>query len=192
MASTSSKECQRLLAQKDEVIIKLQKENLELKSENWKLTTRIECARGVPVERLIAEWTEGTIQPYKHSHDITTKNGKLLEVKYSKIHTQKTTRWVWDSLQGRNRTKKFNYLVLAGSKEGLHGYPDLQCEYVLFLIEQSAVSRIGNSVALNTNLRKARGLNAPLLIRHLVASRHEFDKFLKAAEPSAAPMPSKS
>jgi len=162
----------QLLAQRDEDVLELQKEIRKLK-------TQIEYARGVPVERLIAEWTGGEITAYKHSHDVTTKKGKLLEVKYSKIHTQKTKRWVWDSLRGENRTKIYHFLVLAGSKEGLYGYPD-DLQYALFLLPLKAVEHMNrDSVALNTNLQKARGLHAPLLINHLVHSRSEFLELLE-------------
>jgi len=184
MPSTISRtvqELQELLVHKDEVILALEKENVALKNENKALKMQIEFARGVPVEELIKEWTEGTRMNYKDSHDVTTKNDTRLEVKYSKVHTLKDTttkRWVWDSILGQNETKEFDYLVLAGSKNPRYEYPDLP--YVFFVVPRIAVNGItsrGNCIALNTNLRTVRAPKAAMLWCYLVRSQNEFEKF---------------
>ena len=180
MPSTISGTVQELLVHKDKIILALEKENAELnksnaelKSENKTLKTKIEFARGRHIEKLIKEWTEGTLTKGKSRYDVTTKNGTRLETKWSEVHTQETgvRRWNWSSILGWNKTKIFDYLVLAGAKDPSYQYPDLL--YVLFLIPQRIVNDIkcrGNSLALNTNLdiNRANTQNLTLLKPYLV------------------------
>jgi hypothetical protein len=75
---------------------------------------------------------------YKDLYDVTTENGKHIEVKLSKVGTQnatRTKRWVWNNIVG---PKAYDYLVLAGEKDErwLRQYPDL--EYVFFLVPRTA------------------------------------------------------
>jgi hypothetical protein len=177
-----SRTVQELLAQKDEIILALENENAALKNEIKALKTKIEFARGVPVEELVKEWTEGTRMNYKDGHDVTTKNGTRLEVKFSNVHTLKSSikRWNWDSLLGENEKKEFDYLVLAGAKDESYEYPALP--YVLFIVPRDAVNDItsrGNCMALNTNLDIVRGNSqkSTTLKRYLVRSQNEFERF---------------
>jgi hypothetical protein len=164
---------QKLLAQKDEVI-------LALKNEIKALKTKIESARGAHIEELVKEWTEGTRMGYKDGHDVTTKNGTCLEVKYSEVRTLENgvKRWNWDSILGQNETKKFHYLVLAGAKDDSYEYPTLP--YVFFIVPRDAVNDITrNCLALNTNLDLDRANNHKLrlLKPYLVRSQSEFERF---------------
>src|SRR5882762_8540941 len=104
--SRTVQDLQDLLIHQNEVILALEKENLALKNENKALKTQIEFARGAPVVDLVREWTEGKLSKYKDPHDVTTKNGTRLEVKYSKVHNlpYSTKRWNWDSILGQNET----------------------------------------------------------------------------------------
>jgi hypothetical protein len=170
----------RTAQQLREHILTLEKENVALKEENKALKVQLEFARGVPVEKWIAGITDGELTNYKDLHDVTSKNGTRLEVKYSKVHTlpSKTKRWNWGSILGQNEKKKFDFLVLAGLKDPRYEYPDLT--YVVFLIPRSAVNDImgrGNCVALNTNLDTAKASKSVMLKRYLVRSQDEFERF---------------
>jgi hypothetical protein len=177
-----SRTVQDLLAQKDEIILALEKENATLKNEVKALKTKIEFARGVPVEELVKEWTDGTRMNYKDGHDVTTKNGTRLEVKFSSVNTLKSSvkRWNWNSLLGENEKKEFHYLVLAGVKDESYKYPELP--FVFFIVPRDAVNDIkgrGDSITLNTNLDIVRANNLKLikLKPYLVRSQNEFERF---------------
>ncbi|HXZ12222.1 MAG TPA: hypothetical protein VEG64_07500 [Candidatus Sulfotelmatobacter sp.] len=164
----------------DEEILNLKRRILELEAENEELKKKLDRARGVPAEVLVAKMTGGTrTGGYKDSHDVTTRKRNRIEVKLSKVHEYtdtKTKRWTWDRILG---PKEYDYLVLAGEKDGRWSEtypPDL--EYVFFLVPRSAVQDInsrGDCVALNTNLKTARAPKARLLIdRYLVRSEEQF------------------
>lgn len=176
-----SRTVQELLAQKDESILALEKQNAALKNDIKALQTTIEFFRGVPIEELVKEWTEGTRMNYKDGHDVRTKNGTRLEVKFSTIHTPKPSlkRWTWSSLLGENEKKDFQYLVLAGVKDQSYEYPALP--YVFFIVPRDAVYAITSrgSLALNTNLDIVRANNKTsiMLKGYLVHSQNEFERF---------------
>lgn len=171
-------------------ILTLEKENVALKEENAALKRRLEFARGVQLEELIAELTGGVRTKYKDSHDVTTKNGKRLEVKYSKVHTTRpsmTKRWTWSGILGLNETKVFDFLVLAGLKDPCNEkhYPALPfcgtiLPYVFFLVPRNAVNDVKGypkGVVLNTNLNKPGVPKAEMLKGYLVRSLQEFEQF---------------
>src|SRR5271154_2533427 len=94
-----------------------EEEILKLKERVRELEKKLDRARGVPAEDLVAEMTGGKrTEGYKDSHDVTTQKGNRIEVKLSKVHAQKftsTKRWTWDSVLG---SKEYDFLVLAGEK----------------------------------------------------------------------------
>ncbi len=163
----------------EEEILKLKGRIRELEDEIEELKKKLDRARGVPAEVLVAQMTGGErTGGYKDSHDVTTKKGNRIEVKLSKVHGQKSTstkRWTWDRILG---PKEYDFLVLAGEKDPrCEGYPP-DLVYVFFLVPRSDVNDInsaGDCVALNTNFRSARADKAKILIeRYLVRSQEEF------------------
>jgi hypothetical protein len=71
----------------NEEILKLKGRILELEAENEGLKKKLDRARGVPAEVLVAQMTGGKrTKGYKDSHDVTTKKGSRIEVKLSKVH----------------------------------------------------------------------------------------------------------
>jgi len=176
---TNDDECQRFKKR----IVELERENDELKQENDALRSRINFARGVPAEELIAKLTDGKRTGYKDRHDVTTRSGHRLEVKLSHLNnpsSSRTGRWNWDRLLGLNETKKYDFLVLMGVKDPRYHaqYPDL--DYVIFLVPRGDVDSIksrGNCVAPNTNLGTARAQKAIVLKRYLVRSPERFTEF---------------
>jgi hypothetical protein len=163
----------------EEEILKLKGRVRELENENEELKKKLDRARGVPAEVLVAQMTCGKrTEGYKDSHDVTTKKGNRIEVKLSKVHAYKssgTKRWTWDRVLG---PKEYDFLVLAGEKDPRYeGYPP-DLDYVFFLVPQSEVNDInsaGDCVALNTNFATARADKARILIdRYLVRSQEQF------------------
>lgn len=162
-----------------EETLKLKGRIRELEEENEELKKKLDRARGVPAEVLVAQMTGGKrTEGYKDSHDVTTKKGNRIEVKLSKVHAQKSTstkRWTWDRVLG---PKEYDFLVLAGEKDPrCAGYPP-DLEYVFFLVRRSEVNDInsaGDCVALNTNFATAKASKARILVeRYLVHSPEEF------------------
>jgi hypothetical protein len=158
-----------------------EEEILKLKARIRELEEKLDRARGVPAEVLVAQMTGGKrTEGYKALHDVTTEKGSRIEVKLSKVHdykSSKTKRWVWNNLVG---PKEYDFLILAGEKDPrCERYPP-DLEYVFFLIPRSAVNDInsrGDCVALNTNFQTARAGKARVLIdRYLVRSQEEFKK----------------
>src|SRR6202453_2369764 len=102
----------------EEEILKLKGCIRELEEENAELKKKLDRARGVPAEVLVAQMTGGKrTGGYKDLHDVTTKKGNRIEVKLSKVHdykSSKTKRWVWDNVAG---PKEYDFLVLAGEKD---------------------------------------------------------------------------
>src|SRR5262249_1522070 len=96
----------------------------ELESENTELKKRIESSRGVQAEMLVAELTGGARTRYKDRHDVTTRHGRRLEVKYSHLNIPANVphikRWNWDRLFGDNDVKTYDFLVLIGEKDPRH------------------------------------------------------------------------
>ncbi len=164
----------------DEEILNLKGRIHELEAEIEGLRKKLDRARGVPAEVLVAQMTGGKrTEGYKDSHDVITKKGTHIEVKLSKVHeytSTKTKRWTWDRVLG---LKDYDYLVLAGEKD------DLCCEeyppdliYVFFLVPRSKVNDIktaGDPVSLNTNFKTVRAHRSRVLIEHyLVRSQQQF------------------
>jgi restriction endonuclease S subunit len=176
-----SKTDQELLAQKDETILALENKIKALETKIKTLNTKIEFERGAPIEELVKEWTEGTRMSYKYGHDVTTKNGTRLEVKFSSVNTPKPSikRWTWSSLLGQNEKKDFHFLVLAGVKDKSYEYPALP--FVFFIVPREVVDDITRrgSFALNTNLDIVRANNqkSVMMKRYLVHSQNAFDQF---------------
>jgi hypothetical protein len=169
-----------------ERILELEQKNYELTQENEALRKRINFARGVPAEELIAKLTDGVrTTGYKDLYDVTTKSGHRLEVKLSHLNRpnpSSTQRWNWDRILGLNEAKQYDFLVLAGEKDPRYDaqYPDL--DYVIFLVPRGQVDSIkskGNCVALNTNLDKVRAKKSNELKRYLVHSPEQFTDFRK-------------
>jgi regulator of replication initiation timing len=89
---------------KDQEILMLKTDNDDLRNENDRLRNevdrlrkRLEQARGKQAQEYVAELTGGKRNTrYKDGHDVTTQNGTLLEVKWSKLQptTTKTMRWI--------------------------------------------------------------------------------------------------
>jgi hypothetical protein len=165
----------------NEEIPKLKGRIRELEQENEELKEKLDRARGVPAEVLVAQMTGGKrTEGYKDLHDVTTKKGNRIEVKLSKVHAQKSTntkRWTWDRILG---PKEYDFLILAGEKDPrCDGYPP-DLVYVFFLVPRSKVDEInsaGDCVALTTNFPSARAAKAKILIeRYLVRSEDEFKK----------------
>ena len=171
---------QRPAPRRDEEIIALKGRIRELEAETEALKRKLERARGVPAEVLVAQMTGGKrTEGYKDLHDVTSPRGSRIEVKLSKVHDlkyTKTKRWTWDRLLG---PKQYDYLVLAGEKDAQWSeeYP-ADLVYVFFLVPRSEVNDInssGDCVALNTNFKTARATKARILIdRYLVRSREQF------------------
>lgn len=163
----------------EEEVLKLKGRIRELEEENEELKKRLDRARGVPAEVLVAQMTGGKrTEGYKDSHDVTTKKGNRIEVKLSKVHVLKhtiTKRWTWDRLLG---PKEYDFLVLAGEKDrGCEGYPP-DLHYVFFLVPHNEVNEInsaGDCIGLSTNLATVRAPKGRILIeRYLVRSQEEF------------------
>ena len=69
-----------------EEIWKLKGRIRELEEENEELKKKLDRARGVPAEVLVAQMTGGKrTEGYKHLHDVTTKKGNRIEVKLSGV-----------------------------------------------------------------------------------------------------------
>jgi hypothetical protein len=167
----------------DDEVQKLRERIRELEEKNEELKTKLDRARGVPAEVLVAQMTGGERTEYKDRYDVRTQNGNRIEVKLSKVHTYRTTktkRWTWDSLLG---SKEYDFLVLAGEKDSRCSqlYPP-KLVYLFFLIPQSAVSEInsrGDCVSLTTDFSAIRAGNVKariLIERYLVRSEEEFKK----------------
>jgi hypothetical protein len=154
---------------------------LKLEAENDALKKRLDFARGVPAEELVAGLTGGKRTDYKDGHDVKTPHGCLLEVKMSHLNRPtrfNTLRWNWDSLLGSNETKTYDFLVLVGEKDPRYftDYP-LDLPYVCFLVprgEVGSISSDGDCVALTTNLTRLRADKAKLLKSYLVPSPERF------------------
>ena len=168
---------------KDYRWLELLKENEALRRENEALKKKLDFARGGPCVIYVAGLPGGEPSRYKDGYDLTTKHGRRLEVKWSKVQLSKESNyrgWVWDNVLGRNETKTYEILVLGGQREERHEaqYP-VGLPYVCFLVPRQYVDSIRtcNAVRLNTNLATARAPKSEILKRYLVRSEAEFRDF---------------
>jgi hypothetical protein len=128
---------------------------------------------------------------YAESYDVLTNSRERLEVKYSKVHANKSRRWSWQRVLGfQDRRGDYDFLVLAGEKDPLFTYVD-SMEFVYFIVPRSAVSDLtskgeinGSQITLNTNFETRRRVGkSEILKQYIVDSPERFQRFATGVIP---------
>lgn len=173
-------------------IEKLEKENVELKSEISFLKTHPVFVKGFKGEQLVCDLTSGSLTSFAVGHDVVLKNGSKIEVKYSKLVIPNlngtSRRWQWSKPLGfMDKGKDYNFLLLVGDKDYRfqEQYLD-ESPYVFFLIPIENVKSlmsfgkaIGSSILLTTKFSTYRSEKAKQILKYMVAEQ-EINKVLAA------------
>ena len=122
-----------------------QREVERLKHENTVLRSRLAffqqhptLAMGLRGESIVAKLVRGTMVAGNAPHDVVTKRGHRIEVKYSGLNApvrgRDTRRWVWTKVFGESGRKKYDRLLLVGlpDQRFSSSYKDRRAAFVLF------------------------------------------------------------
>ncbi|WP_157265356.1 hypothetical protein [Azohydromonas aeria] len=94
----------------------------ELETEVEFLRLHPTLAQGLKGERLVCRITSGLASKLNAAHDLITKNGLKIEVKFSKLHSPsktlpETKRWTWTKPMGwLDKGKDYDFLILVGER----------------------------------------------------------------------------
>ena len=152
-----------------ETLLELHERIAELRVENARLRERIyelESAKGIIAERYINELIGGVLTTGHAAHDITTPEGKRIEVKFARLNipmdTSASRRWSWGHPLGSAGAKQFDSLVLVGEVDPRFRelYREPSSPYVIFDVPfESVPTLMGKStvIQVTTNPRRKFG-----------------------------------
>jgi len=163
-------------------ILRLKKENDELKEELQFLKTFPTLAQGMRGQALVARIEGSVTTGYGCSYDLVINGGARLEVKNSHVNTpnrSSTRRWSWSNLLGSPKKRKdYDFLVLIGKRDERFSYYQDNSPYVFFLLPHREVPNIvtapnapSGMCTLSTNLDGTRAPKSQLLKNRLVSWR---------------------
>lgn len=173
-------------------VASLSAEIVTLKQKIDFLTGHATLLAGIKGETLISGILKGKMTALTASEDVILKDGKLVEVKYSRLnnpHRAATTkRWSWSRLFGNGGQKRYDYVVLVGEKDERWSdqYRDPLSPFVIFSVPFESVLDLTVStdagrfraIQLTTNPTKARNSNASALFRDFERTRKELAREL--------------
>jgi hypothetical protein len=128
-------------------LLELKKTIAELSAENDFLRKKVaffeqhpNVVAGIRGESLVSNLVSGIVTELNAPHDIDTKNGLRIEVKYSKLNlanrkmTDTTKRWSWKNIFGSGGRKNYDRLILIGEADQRYSDKYLQpnSPYIIF------------------------------------------------------------
>ena len=164
-------------------VAELERENLILKEKLAFYERYPNISVGLQGETIISKLVSGQLTSFNAPHDIETKTGLKIEVKYSSLglanrkNTVTTKRWVWKSVFGGNGKKEYDHLILIGDCDDRFQdqYLDTKSPYVIFDMPYNEVMDLSTKsqynqrqIILLSNPQKARSISKALYSKYQI------------------------
>jgi hypothetical protein len=173
-------------------IASLKQRIAELETENTILHEQVDFLTGIPDiqagirgETLIADMVHGAMTIHSAAHDVVSRNGVKIEVKFSRLNTpnkgSSSRRWSWNYPLGLKQKKDYDRLILIGIADPRfrQSYKDPSSPYVIFDIpmqDVAAMTQAENHISITTDPTRRGEGTRPLLFREFQATTSELNQ----------------